>query len=350
MPVRIRDVALRAGVSNATVSRVLANKPYTSQAVRARVLAAVKELGYQPSHVARSLRVQHSQIIGLIISDIQNPFFTSLGRAVEDVAYDHQYAVFLCNSDEDMEKEALYVDLMYAEKVSGVVLTPTRARDNPCRKLIEARFPVVAVDRRVVDMDVDTVVIDNVGAAFDLVSHLISDGHRRIAAVVGPLTTTTDRERLEGYSRALRVHSLPVFHQLVQAGGSKVELGYQMTHALLSLPEPPTALFTGNYLLTLGTLRAIRERGLRIPRDIALAAFDEMEWTSLVEPSLTVVAQPTYELGRTAANLLLERIEDNRRPVQQVVLKPTIYFRQSCGHRQEVTHAGTCVGETDLRC
>jgi len=330
--VRIKDVARRAGVSSATVSRVLANKPHVSEEVRQRVLAAVEELGYQPSRVARSLRVQRSRIIGLIISDIENPFFTSLVRAVEDVAYEHQYAVFLCNSDEDIEKEKLYIDLMRAEKVAGVVISATRETDNPCQRLTDANIPVVAVDRRILDLEVDTVVVDNVGATFDLVSHLINDGHRRIGAVIGSPVATTGRERREGYLQALKAHDLPILPHLIRTGLPKEAVGYRLTGELLALSDRPTALFTGNNLLTVGALRAIHERGLRIPEDIALVAFDELDWMSLVKPNLTVVAQPTYELGRTAANLLLKRIEDSTLPPQEVVLSPTLLVRQSCAY------------------
>ena len=167
--IRIKDVARRAGLSSATVSRVLAGKPHISDSARQRVLAAVSELEYQPSRVARTLRVQTSKIIGLIISDTENPFFTSLARAVEDAAYENGYALFLCNSDENSDKERLYVDLMYAERVAGVVLVPTCDVDNPCRKLIDASIPVVAVDRRIADLAVDTVVIDNAAAACEVV-------------------------------------------------------------------------------------------------------------------------------------------------------------------------------------
>src|SRR5687768_15619755 len=179
MASRIKDVAHRAGVSSATVSRVLSNKPHVSEEVRRRILAAMEELDYQPSRVARSLRVQRSRIIGLIISDIQNPFFNTLARAVEDVAYAHQYAVFLCNSDEDIDKEKLYIELMQAERVAGVMISPTRERDTPCQKLIKADIPMVIIDRKIADLDIDTVVVDNITGAFELVSHLIDDGHTR---------------------------------------------------------------------------------------------------------------------------------------------------------------------------
>lgn len=323
MPVTIRDVALAARVSRATVSRVLTGKPYVSEEVRARVLAAVEALGYQPSRVARSLRAQRAAIIGLIISDIQNPFYTALVRAVEDVASAHGYALFLCNSDEDIAKETLYIDLMRSERVAGVVITPTRETDNPCKRLLEASIPVVSVDRRMLDLSVDTVIIDNSGAAYDLVSHLIRSGHRRIASVVGQQTISTSRERHEGYVRALEAHGLPVLPELVQIGSPKEDFGYRATLRLLDLPEPPTALFLANNLLTLGALKAIVERGLRVPEDIALGAFDRTHWTPF-QPVQIVVAQPTYELGRTAASLLLQRIVDRTRPVQEIVLEASL--------------------------
>lgn len=332
MPVSIKDVARHAGVSSATVSRVLAGKPHVRQEVREQVLAAVEELGYQPSRVARSLQAQRAKIIGLIISDIENPFFTSLVRAVEDVAYQNQYAVFLCNSDEDTDKENLYIDLMRAERVAGVVLSPTRERDHPSQKLIEAHVPVVAIDRRIIDLQVDTVLVDNVGAAFDLISHVIQDGHDRIGAVLGDPIATTGHERREGYEQALQAHNLPLLPHLIRTGHPKEAVGYRLTGELLDLPDPPTALFTGNNLLTVGALKAIYQRGLRMPDDIALVAFDELDWMSLVRPNLTAVSQPTYELGRTAAELLLQRIEDNTRPPREVVLEPTLTVRQSCAY------------------
>jgi DNA-binding LacI/PurR family transcriptional regulator len=331
MAASIKDVAQLAGVSSATVSRVLAGKPHVREDVRQRVLQAVKQLGYQPSRVARSLRVRSSQIIGLIISDIQNPFFTALVRAVEDQAYAHQYAIFLCNSDENSHKEALYIDLMLSERVAGVILTPTRETGSPARKLQEAGIPVVVVDRRIRDMDLDTVVLDNVAAAHSLVAHLIAQGHRRIGAVLASAAITTGAERCQGYQLALAESGIPGDPALVRTGLPREVLGYQFTSELLDLPEPPTALFTGNNLLTIGALRAIHERNLSIPKDLSLVAFDDMEWTSLISPKLTVVAQPTYAMGRTAAELILRRIADPGHPSEQIIFKPELQIRESTG-------------------
>jgi DNA-binding LacI/PurR family transcriptional regulator len=329
MTVSIQDVARLAGVSSATVSRVLAGKPHVREEVRERVLYAVAEMNYQPSRVARSLRVRSSLILGLIISDIQNPFFTALVRAVEDLANANKYALFLCNSDEDVNKEALYIDLMLAEHVAGVILTPTREMNNPCRKLVEAGVPVVAVDRRVKDLSVDTVILDNAGGARDLITHVIDLGHRRIGAIFASSQITTGRERYQGYKSALAKNGIRLDPGLVRSGLPNQELGYRFTRELLEQQDRPTALFAGNNLLTIGALRAIQDMGLRIPEDISLVAFDDMDWASLIRPGLTVVAQPTYEMGRTAADLVLKRIAQSNRPVGTVELKPSLCLRES---------------------
>lgn len=330
-PAKLADVARRAGVSTASVSRVLAGKPHVSDAVRQRVLAAVKELNFQPSRLARSLRAQRAHVLGLIISDIQNPFFISIVRAIEDIAYQHQYSLVLCNADEDPDKEALYIDLMMAEKVAGVVISPTHETATSCQRLADVGIPVVAIDRRVNHMAVDTVVVDNISATSEIVSHLIADGHRRIGAVVGTPIVTTGHERRAGYLRALQRHGITPETTLLCTGAPTMATGYRLVNELLDLPLPPTALFLGNNLLTLGALKAIHERHLRIPDDIAVAAFDEMEWMFVVKPALTVVAQPIYEMGKCAAELLLARIADPMRPIQEIVLQATVHIRGSCG-------------------
>ncbi|GAB4444485.1 MAG: LacI family DNA-binding transcriptional regulator [Anaerolineae bacterium] len=333
MAVTIEEVARHAGVSRATVSRILTNKPHVSEAMRARVMAAIEELGYQPSRIARSLRVQRSEIIALIISDIQNPFYTALVRAVEDAAYAERHAVFLCNADEDIEKEKLYIDLVLAERVAGVIITPTRETGNPSRALLDASIPVVSVDRRMRDLDVDTVVIDNFAAAVELTAHLISNGHRRIGGIFGPLTITTSAERFRGYREAMRAHGIPFVPELVRTGMPKEPFGYQSAEALLDLDDPPTALLTANNLLATGVLNAVFTRGLRVPDDIALATFDDMQCFS--QPPITVVSQPTYELGQTAAALLLERIADPSRPTREVILESKLIIRGSSGPHRE---------------
>ena len=329
MPTKIEDVAQRAGVSTATVSRVLSGKPYVSEELRIRVVNAAQELDYRPSRVARSLREQRSRIIGLIISDIQNPFFTAIVRAVEDGAYASGHAVFLCNTDEDEAKETLYIDLMLAEHVAGVILSPTTGRNPAYHHLMQAGIPVVAIDRRVHNVPLDTVLVDNVSATRKAVEHLIEQGHRRIGAIVGHLSSSTGEDRLRGYTDALMAHGIPVSDLLIRVGTPRSPVGYAAMNELLALPAPPTAVFTGNNLLTAGALRALIDAGVRVPDEMAVAAFDDMEWAIFVRPALTVVAQPTYEIGRMAVELLQKRIGDPRRPPEEVILPAQVIVRDS---------------------
>lgn len=325
MAVRIQDVAQRAGVSSATVSRVLANKPHVREALKKRVQDAVKALDYQPNRVARSLRVQRSSVIGLIISDIQNSFFNTVVRAIEDAAYERGYAVFLCNSDEDPVKEKLYLELFQAERVAGIILTPTRETSASLTSLIASDIPVVSVDRRVPGAAIDTVLTNNAEASCTLVTHLIEQGHKRIGAVLSDLAITTGRERFAGYKQALRAAKIALSEDLVRVGRSVEADGYALAKALLSSPKPPTALFVGTKLMSLGALRAIYEQGLIIPDNIALAVFDKLDWMPFTPPT-SYAQQPAYELGERAAQLLLERMTQPELSARQLVLPSSIYL------------------------
>jgi LacI family fructose operon transcriptional repressor len=329
--VSIKDVAQAAGVSTATVSRVLANGQHVRPELRERVLAAVARLGYRPNLVARSLRSQHSNTIGLIVSDIRNPFFTAISRAVEDTAYAQGFSVLLCNTDEDPQKETIYLQLMQDENVAGVIFSPTRQTASNFAAL-HLPFPTVVVDRSVTNADVDTVLLDNVESAYRLTAHLIENGYRRIAALCGE-TSTTGRERRLGYEKALRAYGLSPRTEHMKYVPPRIEAGYAAALAMIDSAQPPDAFFTSNSLLGAGALQAIRERHLTIPDDMALVTFDEVTWASLVEPPITLIAQPTDEIGRTAAELLLQRIADPKRPTRQVILKGQLLVRGSTAPR-----------------
>ena len=327
--VTIEDVARLAGVSNSTVSRVLNKKEYVKESTRKKVFNAVAELGYKPNRIARSLRASMSQIIGLIISDIQNPFFTSLVRAVEDIAYKHNYSLLLCNTDEDPEKEKLYVELMLSERVSGVIITPTREYDCPVKKLLEMHVATVCVDRQVLDCETDSVVSDNVESSFKLVEHLIKKGHQRIGALLGPSEISTFRERLQGYKKAHKKYALPIDENMIEQGIPKELEGYELANKLLDLPERPTALIAGNNLMALGAIHAIKDRKLSLPGDISLVSFDDREWAQLITPTITVASQPTYEMGKQAAELVMRRLENDDSPIEHLVLESEIILRES---------------------
>jgi LacI family fructose operon transcriptional repressor len=325
----IKDVANAAGVSTATVSRVLADKPYVRPEIRDRVMAAVKSLNYRPNRVARSLRVRKSNTIGLIVSDIQNPFFTAVSRAVEDAASKRDMSVFLCNTDEDKDKEATYLKLMTDENVAGLILSPTVQAARSYTDVVKLDIPTVVIDRTVPDLEVDSVVLDNVDSAYKIVKHLVADGHRRIAAIFW--RGGTGQERRAGYLKALEDHNIDPLPELVRSVKPREEEGYKTTVQFLGLPEPPDVILTSNSLLAAGAFRALQDHNLSIPDEIAFASFDDTTWTTLVRPAITVLEQPTYEIGKSAAELLLKRINEPTRPISKVTLQGKLIVRQSCG-------------------
>lgn len=339
--VTIRDVAAQAGVSRATVSRVLNNNPAVDTVLRERVVEAVRALGYQPNRAARRLRAQISNVIGLIISDIQNPYFISVIKGVEDVAYAHQMSVILCNSDEDPAKEQMYLRVMAAEHVAGLVIVPSQIKEaQSLDRLRQMGIPVTLLDRFTPDVEVDAVKVDNERGAYDAVRHLTGLGYRRIAIITGVLSLTTGRERYTGYQMALAAAGLPREPSLVKEGDFKTESGYRLTRELWASGRPPDALFVSNNLMTLGALRALRELAVRVPQQLALVGFDDMPWSGDLYSPLTSVSQPTYELGAEAVNLLLRRLADPASPFRTVMLQPRLIVRESCGAALRSVHHG----------
>lgn len=321
---RIKDVAKAAGVSTATVSRVLSGGGPVRKELRDKVLETVTALGYRPNLAARRLRSSRTETIGLIVSDVRNPFFTSISRAVEDMAYQQGMRVMLCNSDEDPKKEALYLGLMEDENVCGVIFSPTLGT---ARQFDAAAypFPVVMIDRPVAAGAADAVVLDNRAAAHALVDHLVAQGYRRIGGIFGS-SSGTGLARREGFHQALQQYGLVGASQLLTP---TVDAAQQEIGRWLASPNRPEALLVSNGLFLLGALQAVRAAGLSIPEDVALVGFDDDPWTALVEPGLTVIAQPTYEIGRTAMELLLQRLESPERPVRMVELAGKLVKRGS---------------------
>jgi LacI family transcriptional regulator len=328
---KIGDVARRAGVSPATVSRVMNDSGAVSAERAARVREAASDLGYTPSGPARALRQQRTRVWAAIIADIENPFFTAMVRGMEDVARAEEHRLVLCNSDEDLEKEASYLDIAVAEQMAGVVIAVASDRDSRLDVLLDRNIPVVAVDRRPKRHEdvVDSVVVDNELGARQAVEHLVAAGARHIACVTGPARVSTASERLAGYQRALKAGGRPVDPDLVRRADFKEDGGYAATRTLLSARKKPDALFVANNLMTLGALRAVREAGLRVPEDVLLVGFDDAPWTTLISPQLTVVAQPTHDIGRHAARLL--STASAGLPPRHIVLPPTLLVRASTG-------------------
>jgi len=305
----IRDVAKRAGVSVATVSHVINGTRHVAPETAERVQRAMEELDYYPNAVAQSLRTRTTHAIGVVVSDITNPFFATLVRGAEDAALEAGYSIVVCNSDETLEKENRYVQVLRRRRVDGMLLAPVGGGENPAIwKLARQGVPFVFVDRRAPGVEADAVLSDNVGGAYLATKHLLERGHERIGIVLGIPGATTSEERLAGYRRALEEAGIPLAEELVVWGGYRVEGGRRATAELLSLTPPPTAIFSTNNLMTVGTLQELFARGVRIPDQIAVVGFDDLEWAEMANPSLTAVAQRPYEIGRWALEILLERL------------------------------------------
>jgi LacI family transcriptional regulator len=330
--ITIKDVAKYAGVSQATVSRVLNNHAYVAEDVRTRVQAAMDKLEYHPSRTARRLRANSSDVLGLIIPDIQNPLFQALVRGVEDAAYAQQMNVVLCNTDDNPDKQKVYLRIMQAEHAAGLIVVPTHPGDGSVLEPLRAAgIPVILLDREVNHFEADTVKVDNVRGAYLAMQHLIQLGYERIAIIAGTQYLTPGHERLKGCYDALNEMGFHVDESHIKMGNFKIESGYDLAYDLMQAPNPPNAIFVSNNLMTLGVLRALHEIGIRIPEEVALVGFDDMPWAGDLNPALTTVAQPGYELGQQAVQLLLKRLERPEAPFFKIILQPRLIIRQSCG-------------------
>lgn len=336
-PRTIRAVAELAGVSQATVSRVLNGSPTVGDEHRRRVLDAADRLGYRPNRLARNLRLQKVDTVGVLVPDIENPHFSEAVRVFEDAAFRAGYRLLLCNTDESDEKQRAYAQVLADERVLGVIAAPADNGGLGLAPLFALGIPVVAFDRLVSDPRADAVVCDNADATRRATEHLIWLGHERVAYVGGRADVETGAERLEGYAEAMRAAGLTPF---AVDGGFRTDVAEREVTTLLRLEHPPTALVVGNNLMTIGTMRAIRAAGLDVPRDVALVAVDDPPWAELVDPPLTVVAQPVRRMADRAIELLLDRIKGGDAPPERVVLPLDLRIRSSCGMRSAPSTKG----------
>jgi len=328
----IENIAEEADVSTATVSRVLNNSDRVREETAKRVLEVVNRLNYQTNRVARRMRVKNtnSLIIGLIITDVGNPFFSELVRGVEDIAYKNKQAVLISNTDEDPEKEKFYIDSMLSEKISGLIIAPTTGNSNYLENLVSQNIPVISVDRKP-EIDIDTVTTNNKLGAYKAVHYLIKLGHKRIGLVNGIKGLSTTKERYNGYKMALEEANLEIDEDLIIFENYKEQGGCRAAQTLLNSEEPPTAIFSTNNLMTLGCIEAIYEMNLKIPDDISLIGFDDMPWSNALNPPLTVIKQQGYDLGTNAAELLIKRLNNSsEHNTIDIKLNPELIVRKSC--------------------
>jgi LacI family transcriptional regulator len=330
----MHDIARLAEVSVATVSAVVNNKGTVSQKLTARVQRAIAAVSFRPHRVARGLRSGRTHLLGMVIQDLTNPFFTEVIRGVEDAATKHGYRIMVCNSNCETKTEREHLDALRDDWADGVLLAPCdsyAARELPIRSFA----PLVFVDCVPMGMKVTSVITDNFGAAHEAVRYLIGLGHKKIAAIFGQLIHSTILDRVEGYRQAMKESNLVITEEYPRHAGSFIESGYQCAMSLFQSPDPPTAIFAMNNRMTLGAIRALRELGIVCPERVSVMGFDDFEWAAVFDPDLTAIAQPTFEMGTEAVELLVGLIRsaenaEEAKP-QQIVLKSSLRIRGSTG-------------------
>ena len=340
--VGIRDVARAAGVSTTTVSRVLAGSEKVTEKTRNQVLVVIQNLGYFPSGIARSLKSKSTALIGVLVSDIINPFSTAVVRGIEDAVQENEISLILCNTDENEEKMNRYLHLLLTKRVDGLILAPTGNATPIVATARSKGIPIILIDRLAKGITLPFVGVDNVLAAERAVTHLLDDGHRRIGVVTGLSNISTTVERVEGYRRALRNLGLQVDPRLIHEGYGRTIGGEEAAQRHLAIRPRPTAIFVTNNLMTLGVLKALSKLGIRCPDEVSVIGFDDHEWASMFSPPITVIAQPVYEIGRTAADFLVRAMSGERIPCERTLLETQLIIRGSCrpgGHPESQSAA-----------
>jgi LacI family transcriptional regulator len=329
------EVSRKAGVSIATVSNVITGAVRVSPELQKRVLIAIEELDYHPNFVARSLKMQRTRLLGMVISDITNPFFPLLVRGAEDAALERNYLLITFNSDDRVEREAQMLSVLRSRRVDGIllVMAPNAEEPKHIKNLLRSGIPLVLLDRPPVGFQADSVCVDNVGGAFACVEHLLSLGHRKIGAVTGPMSMQIAIDRYQGYKNALLAAGVEPDPQMAREGDFRVESGYLLGKEWLRQADRPSALFVSNYNMAMGLMGALEELGLRCPGDLALTVFDDLPPAVGYRSHLTAVSNPAYTLGQQGVELLLNRIEKKELSPEPIaiLLKSELVVRESSG-------------------
>jgi LacI family transcriptional regulator len=330
----ITDVAKEAGVSVSTAARVLSGRGYAADGTRRVVMEAARSLGYVPNQIARSLRTRRSRMIGLLIGDVENSFYSAIAKQVESVAKEAGYHVVLCNSNDDPQVEREYLMLLDGMQIDGLIVTPSSKNRRYLAQLVQKGIVIIQVDRRVERLAADAILVDNEAGAHSAVAHLIEAGHEAIGILTGDLEVATARQRLAGYKRALKEHGIVLRERLIKAGSFHRDHAIEDATDLIRVRPSPTAIFAANNILAEATLMALGEQGMSVPKDMSVIAFDDVQWMGMVDPPLTTVRQPVADLGRSAAELMFRRLEE---PDQAA--PGTVLFRTELLERGSVASA-----------
>ncbi|WP_191556942.1 LacI family DNA-binding transcriptional regulator [Metabacillus idriensis] len=332
MKATLKDVANLAGVSTATVSNVTNNTKFVSDDVKRKVLNAMETLNYRPNALAKSLRVQETKLIGVLISDITNPFFSKVVRGIEYEANKNGYNILLCNTESNAVKEQEYLDILIGKRIDGLIISSSGNKEEYIKHLESANIPIVFLNRSPESALMKTVMTNNIRGSYLAAEHLINHGYEKISIISGPQTYSTGRDRLIGYKRAMEDYGLPIDEELIKIGNFDIKSGYDLMKELINSGERTDACFIANNSMTLGAYKYIKETNLKIGQDLAIVGYDESDWADIVEPPLSTISQPAYEQGTQAAELVIANINEKELTNQKVIyLEPTMIIRESCG-------------------
>lgn len=334
--VTIRDIAKEAKVSIATVSRVINNSDNVKEETKEIVMKVMKKLNYIPSDIARNLSKSETNMIGVVVPDINNPFFGKIIKGISAVANKEDLYMFLCDTMESEEKEMKFLKMLGGQRIKGLIITPTMDNEkfNPeyLSVLENLNIPIVLVDRDIKYSNFDGVFLDNIDAAYQAVDCLIKEGHEKIAIIAGLTTSKPGRDRLRGYKKAMVMNALEVDDQYIFYGDFKLESGYELTKKILEMQDPPTAIFVSNNMMNLGCIKALIEKNMKMPDDISLIGFDELEICNIMNINVSVVSSPMAEMGVCAMNMLLDRlkyVDSKERDAKRINLHPKLVLKGS---------------------
>lgn len=329
----LKDIAKKLDLSVATVSRVINGKESVKPETKERVLKALKEYNYVPNEVARSLKLQSSKTIAVILPDIGESFFGEIIKGIDQIVSQKEYSIIVADTSEKSENEKKYLEILYQKRIDALVFATVDLSGNHVKKYLPY-FPIVFIDNIPEIENVDCVTIDNVQASMMAMEHLFSNGHRQIATIIGSVKETTGYARKEGYIKALEENHIPVDEELIQYGNYKEDEGYRCMETLIQnrAEHPFSAVYVTSEKMTFGAIKAIRAYGLKIPEDISFIGFDVLDRAKLITPSITTIYQPENVIGRKVGELLLKRLEEKNSKEEQavqVLLKPCIYIGES---------------------
>lgn len=349
MPVKLEDIARESGFSIATVSRVLTNSPYPVRAaVREKIIETAQALGYHPNLIARSLRTDQTNTIGILVDDLLSPFTPPVVRGIQDRLKENNFLSLIVNSDWDLEQERAGIETLLSRPVDGIIFVEY-SHLTSSELLTTANKPGVFVHRLFGTPTKNSVVPDDAYGASLAVGHLIQLGYRAIAYINGPENWHSAKKRLEGYIETLNKHEIDFLQEWIMPGDWEIEGGYQAAQQLLQLSNRPTAIFAANDLMALGAIYAVQDAGLSVPQDVAVVGYDNREFTGIVRPGITTVVMPVYEMGLIAAEMLLQQIMDRTRESEEVKVKGELIIRDTCGAGESQKNRDRFERNTSLR-